>query len=500
MNSNQTMNHHRNPDHIEFDDETISKLFGTEAAEDENFSRLQSYYVKNKTHKNLVSNIQIRILVGHKGIGKSAIFQMAQHEDMMNHKISIIIHPDDIAEFGKKGNDFHQMIRDWKEGLIEKITSRVLDNLDLEIDNSLIKSGVKGTGKIINFISLIFKKKIEENVNLLPAKELAIKQFLSERNIIVYIDDLDRGWESKREDIQRISALLNAIRDLCNENPGLKIRISLRSDVYYLVRTSDESTDKIEGYVLWHSWTNHDILLLLIKRIEAFFGRDFDVVSYKATHQKDLANFLNPIFAKRFEDSGKWSNAPMYRVLMSLIRKRPRDLVKLCSLAARNAYERDSNIITTTNLKEIFSEYSQGRIQDTINEYKSELPSIERLILGMKPSKKELRASKGWIYSTPELTSKIKNIMEGGEFRLKNGNKATAKELAQFLYKINFLTARKDLEDGTIVRYYFEEKQYLAPVVSDFGYLWEIHPAFRWALSPDDNSIPLKEVDLSNED
>lgn len=189
----------------------------------------------------------------------------------------------------------------------------------------------------------------------------------------------------------------------------------------------------------------------------------------------------------------------MYRVLMSLIRKRPRDLIKLCSLAARNAFENDSNRISTSNLKAIFSEYSQGRIQDTINEYKSELPDISRLLFGMKPSRNEIRASKGWIYTSSELRQKIRNIMQSGDFKLKNGSKAGDKILAQFLYKINFLTARKDMEDGTIVRYYFEEKQYLATDISDFGYTWEIHPAFRWALSPDNDTWPLLNVDLSNE-
>ena len=32
----------------------------------------------------------------------------------------------------------------------------------------------------------------------------------------MYIDDIDRGWESRKEDIQRISALFNAMRDLSN--------------------------------------------------------------------------------------------------------------------------------------------------------------------------------------------------------------------------------------------------------------------------------------------
>ena len=72
-----------------------------------------------------------------------------------------------------------------------------------------------------------------------------------------------------------------------------------------------------------------------------------------------------------------------------MIRKRPRDLVKLCTLAARDAREFSNSKIRTGNFKNIFEEYSQGRLQDTFNEFRSELPDIERLLTNMKPSKKE---------------------------------------------------------------------------------------------------------------
>lgn len=145
--------------------------------------------------------------------------------------------------------------------------------------------------------------------------------------------------KGKESNIKRISALLNAVRDLSNENRGMQFRISLRTDVYYLVRTSDESTDKIGDSVIWHSWTNHEILLLLIKRVQSYLGKEFSVESYSNTPQKDLAHFLDSVFEKRFSDVGKWKDKPMYVILMSLIRKRPRDLVKLCNAAAKCAYE-----------------------------------------------------------------------------------------------------------------------------------------------------------------
>jgi hypothetical protein len=183
---------------------------------------------------------------------------------------------------------------------------------------------------------------------------------------------------------------------------------------------------------------------------------------------------------------------------MSLIRKRPRDLVKLLTLAARRANIDKATKISTRHLEGVFEEYSQGRLQDTINEYRSELPDLERLILNMKPSKKQKKTSESYVYTTDELLKKIKTIESQGAFFWQNKSKADTKGLAAFLYKINFITARKKTENG-IDRKYFEENRYLSNKFADFGYEWEIHPAYRWALQPDNLFDIFKEVELSSD-
>ena len=207
--------------------------------------------------------------------------------------------------------------------------------------------------------------------------------------------------------------------------------------------------------------------------------------------------YLNPVIESTFTGKGHWEKAPMYRVLMSLIRKRPRDLVKLLTLAARQANLISSEVITTKSLEDIFEEYSQGRLQDTINEYRSELPDIERLILGMKPSKKQKQTSENYVYSTDRLLKKIKDIQSQGVFKWANGKIADTNDLAGFLYKINFITARKRTNAG-IDRKYFEENRYLSNKFVDFGYDWEVHPAYRWALQPDNLNNIWESLELSD--
>ncbi|SDZ11877.1 hypothetical protein SAMN05421881_11551 [Nitrosomonas halophila] len=212
----------------------------------------------------------------------------------------------------------------------------------------------------------------------------------------------------------------------------------MRSDVYYLVRTSDESTDKIEGSVVWYSWSNHEILALLVKRVDQFLlGKSKSAEELMELSQAVLAGHLEKVMEPVFNGKGKWENIPTYRMLMSLIRKRPRDLVKLCTLAAKHAGAEKHKLIGTSDFNSIFEEYSQGRLQDTINEYRSELPDIERLLFGMKPSRVERKASEGYTYPTADLLRKIRNIQENKKFIFYGNRPADTKDLAAFMYKLN---------------------------------------------------------------
>lgn len=291
-------------------------------------------------------------------------------------------------------------------GINEIIARKALSSFGLQfVDGFRAKLNSLG-GEILSFLSSSLGENFKEKVNIDPTKKLILDNFLKSNKISIYIDDLDRGWQGRKKDIQRISALLNAIRDISSENHGIYFRVSLRSDVYFLSRTSDESTDKTESSVIWFSWKNHDILVLLVKRIESYFNRSIDEKEFMQKSQIELMQYLTPVIETNFTGKGHWKNAPMHRVLMSLIRKRPRDLVKLLTLAARQAQVADSEIITTKHLEDSFAEYSQGRLQDTINEYRSELPDIERLILGMKPSKTQKRTTENYVYSTDKIIKK----------------------------------------------------------------------------------------------
>ncbi|HJB93718.1 MAG TPA: ATP-binding protein [Candidatus Borkfalkia stercoripullorum] len=487
-----------------FTEENVRKLFGHEAAEDDDEINLCNFYVKGAAYETLKSSLPLFLIVGHKGTGKSALLRILEAEERANNNIPISIRPDDIFE--QTETDINRMIRIWQEKLSKIIFDKLIQNIFIINKNSKDRGFKDWLGSFSRLTFAVLGKKYADIHKL--GIDLSYKDFLvlfkdgifRERRVTVFIDDLDRGWKNGEHEIRNISAMLNALRTITREVPNIKFRVALRSSVYYAVRTSDESTDKIEGSVVWLKWTNHEILVMLVKRAVLFLKQEqVDESELISKSQRELSRFLKDIFESNFQGKGHWENAPMYRVLLSLIRQRPRDLIKLCSLAAHEAFAKKHTKILTGDLEKIFKNYSNGRLTDTINEYSSELNEItlKKILLEMKPSSK--KEGNAFLYTPQELRVKMKHTIDHvGQARFSNGDLVDEKKLSVFLYKINFFTARKN-SDKQIIRYYFDENNYILSEDIDFGFNFEIHPAYRWALQPKGLQEIYSDIDLVNE-
>lgn len=160
---------------IVFDDETIQLLFGFEDAESESIERLREYYFKKDTFSRVTSDLPVRILVGHKGTGKSALFKVAMAEEKEKGNLPILIKPDDIVELGND-NDFLLKIKQWKYGLTKIIGSKVFHEFGLYDDS--VKKKLEQFGlNIISFITDTVKSRAVE-INLEPTQNKLIDNFL----------------------------------------------------------------------------------------------------------------------------------------------------------------------------------------------------------------------------------------------------------------------------------------------------------------------------------
>jgi hypothetical protein len=482
-----------------FNDSTIERLFGVEDAENESRERLLQYFYRNKAYDAIRQPLPIRLLVGHKGSGKSAILKFSALQDDDEKVLSVWIRPNDLVKYmAHEEPDLNRMIEVWKRAITDIVFEKTIERLGLTRDeqqNSIIFNSIKG---MISAARALLVEKLGSIADE-TAKAIAAT-FLKDETVRVYIDDLDRGWKARQHDINTISALLNAIRDLCGSDKRFQVRMALRTDVYFLVRTSDESTDKIERNIIHLVWNNHEILALMSKRIASFFGEQISESELLNTSQVNLSRrYLSHVIEERFAGLGKWENVPIHRVLSSLTRRRPRDLIKLFYGGAREAYRNDHSKISTSDLRATFESYSNERLQDIINEFRTELPMIQALVESMKPTSKERTTMLQYLYTNDQLTKKLDNITQNHTLKFANGATANPKSLAEFLYKIDFIVARGEDDSGHIVRRYFDQNRFLTSQFVDFGFKWEVHPAYRWELQPSSTDSIFKQLDLDSD-
>lgn len=411
----------------------------------------------------------------------------------------MFLKPDDLSELLKveRGSDINSLIDAWKVGIrrcvAEKAVEFITDGYEDTVRNGLILQGAR---KITSILRDAFSEIKPEYVN--AANRVIYSNFIENNRINIYIDDIDRGWSARQEDILNISALINALKDISSKDSSIKCKMAIRTDVYFLVRTSDESTDKIEQDVIRLMWSNDDILRLIAFRISTYFKLGISWEKIQSYRQKDISNnILSKVMDPNFQGRGKWSNEVVHKILMSLCRKRPRDLVKLLHGAARNAAARGGNIIITQDFIKAFPSYSEERLQDLFNEFKSEVPEISRLVMQFRQTKAEKFKKESFNYTNDTIITLIKNIRQSVPVTFSSRRLVTDRAVLGFLYKIDFLMARLEI-DGRTEWKYFDQSRFLAHEWVEFGNNWEVHPAYRWALEPTDvNSVIDSVSDLS---
>jgi hypothetical protein len=400
---------------------------------------------------------------------------MSYLNDLSEDVLAIWITPDDVGAKvysdakGTKGPFQDGMIkatRIWKKALWGILASKAaLDPASAEKGQQWLKKLEPPQIRLLDVLSVVNPQRKHAHVAL-------------------YIDDLDRAWAGTMEDKVAVAGLIYALRDMTRDNSSLRTRISLRNDVYWDVRAADQGLDKIEASVVNVKWSLHEILVMLVKRIESWLGHDVDERALLCRRQDELAPMLDPLFEPCFPTRGPWARQGMHKVILSLVRRRPRDMVKLCTFAARAALRDQRHKISGRDLLDVIPEYSKGRIQDLISEFRQSLPYVDRLVLGMRPTRRELQEVEErrlWHYRTDRLIKKLRDILQ----HIGLAGPPDALSAAHWLYKIGFLTARLDREDGYIERRYFDDNPHLlTPAVGDGGFSWEVHPAYREALNP----------------
>lgn len=512
-----------NTSYENFKKENRLRLFGHEDAGKEREERLLSYYYKTLQYEDIVSDIDLQIVTGEKGTGKSALLKMAFIEAQESSTVPIWIRLDDLSELYTNilnCDDLYQLKTLWKKSISKLIVMKLASDSDFIYSEDYEKalqwaytSGYASRDFISRTVKLfkpLYEKYISVEEHPESGERGVLDRMIKNKKIRLFFDDFDLDWKGNSSDILKIKSLLLSLSDMSSDMDGLSVRIALRTDVYEMVR-NEEFSDKFESSIIKCQWNNREIIKALAKRICAYFNIQFDeqITQNISTMQYHLSQYLNYVFEPKFgENTRSWRNAPTHRVIFSLIRRKPRDMVKLCQNVAEEAYQRKLEKINDTCVFNVLESYSQERLKDLVNEYKNQLPQLQPLLVRMAPTTQEIKTkqSERYVYTTAQLHTKIKNILSNMTIKIYEPSSESLKpadfhQIAHFLYKIGFITGRKRKPDGKISRVYYDESPYLLNInTGDGGYAWEIHPAYRGALAKGINDSWESTLDVEDED
>jgi hypothetical protein len=169
-------------------------------------------------------------------------------------------------------------IRDWMLRLCALVNRELALRLDLALTDdqiTLIETAELEGYKSRNLVGCLLDRlqslleKGRGITKLNTKNELELLKRVKDRDVWIIIDDLDATYQNTEHESLSLATFFSACRYLTRDLKGLYFRVSMRTDVWPLLRRYDESLHKVEQYVSEILWYQRDFLTLLAFRIRA---------------------------------------------------------------------------------------------------------------------------------------------------------------------------------------------------------------------------------------
>lgn len=476
--------------------------FGNEAGDDMSKQELQACFVSLPS-SDLFLNIDKNFVVASakKGIGKSALIQYLYWFVSGKNEKALVIkcrgaeltrNSFNLTSILDSPNDY---IRDWMVRLCTIINREIAKNINFALTDdeiTIVESAEIEGFKSKNLIGCLISRFKNALGLLAPDSKEAqnqielFKKIEKKDEVWILIDDLDATFQNTEKERLSMSTFFSACRYLLQDNLGLKIRVTLRSDVWPIIRCYDESLDKLDQYVKEIEWELDDFRKFLFKRIESHLIQNKGALPLRKQEISD-EEFEERVIEKIFDHKAEWNNKEqyLYRIVYTLSYMRPRWAIQLCKLCQANANKRKMPVITKQDIDDVWGEYGQKRITDLVIEHRHQCKQIDAIIYAFRECPRLFNADELFMHINKSILNHICVFID-------ESRATSPKDIAKFLFRIGFIVARSDCEDGTYQHYSFKEMPDLLTTntSNDFGMKWEIHPCFRQALD-------IKKIDYS---
>jgi hypothetical protein len=445
--------------------------FGAPAAERDIERGLDEYFVESEAYRRVKAGAR-RILIGGRGIGKSALFQVLARREREAGSYVIELSPEDYSyelltqtmaseargswakhgayaaawkyliyvlimkevsvrriPLGKGGGQLYKYIRDHHTNQQSSKLAALVSYLKRM---ESFKIGKYEASVRTRELEKLYK--LEEIYHLLPA----LKEVARRRRIIVLVDELDRGWDSSEDARAFVAGLFQACISINSLHDNLRVYMSLRRELYEDIPELYEDAQKYRDLIEAISWDGSSLRKLMANRIRHSL----------------------PALARQ-EDQACWDTlfSPLpgggsFRYMISRTLHRPREIIQFCTISLERARDSQTSIpLRQAAVRDAEHHYSRERARDIAAEYRFQYPGllsifeafrgkdlifsrddIELLCLELITGELPVRGADGWLDAcTPE--SLVEVLWNVGFLAAETGQNATGRHLgaASFL-------------------------------------------------------------------
>jgi hypothetical protein len=375
--------------------------FGAPAAERDIGHGLSDYFVESEAYARVASR-QKFIVLGNRGVGKSAIFKILAHRSREFGAIPIELSPEDYSYEVLSSSLRKESQGAWaKHGAFSaawKYLLLVIVMKSLNRSKKGFKSGPAGRiysylrdhhkdssdtpiGVLLSYLKRIegFKigkyeasAKTKELTSLYRLEELHgliddLKELLSKTKVQVFIDELDRGWDASEDAKAFVSGLFQAAITLNEFSENLTIYVSLRQELYDSIPALYDDTQKYRDVIEIISWNEPNLQLLISNRIRHSVK---DIPSELTT--EDVWNRI-------FSETLQYRQTKSFNYLVDRTLYRPREIIQFCTTVIEQngkegVFPIDYPIVSQAELG-----YSEDRAKDIASEYRFQFPGLMSL-------------------------------------------------------------------------------------------------------------------------
>jgi hypothetical protein len=280
-----------------------------------------------------------------------------------------------------------------------------------------------------------------KTANPTDPKNLAYESILkrlqqsSETNVWLLVDDIDAKYVDTPEQQARIGAFFSALRSLAHAVEGLRVRATVRTDVWTNIRGMEDQ-DKLRQYLTDITWSDEHLRGIFSKKILSYFQREVKLFYDSLDEHKDYRKIIKEVFSEHFK-IGQDNNGDPLVVAMMLAGKRPRWMGQLCKLAGAAA---EGSVIEQRHFDHVMSDFGKEKISDLIKEHRHQFTELEKVLDSFRLSEKTNSKNKllqiinrGFV---SKMTSAHMPNVNGYPYK-------SVDQIAELLYEIDFIVGEK---------------------------------------------------------